>query len=390
MKKLIVLIVCCLALTVQVNARGVARGGGSKTVAVKSDLSADELAAMSLENAKNGGSLDDFYKKKWENTTTTVTDKDGNKKEYKGYDGYVEAKYGGYYKDPLILAVLSNDVEGVKKALADKGTEKVSSFTSEQAVGVCEPYRTAKAQEPFKVECDETKDPDVKKKNAEIIGLLAQSADVNFNKLKFVKVDGYTRYVAQTYAAKLKDYNPAAVKHLVLKMDKCLAALSQMQNADDSQKNYYVYADYWRNNKCSIADEAAKINWGSEKSQQLFKLIGQDKAAVEKIFGDKPTVYEHPSEHREVLTYKKVETREGGSKVVGQKGEFKTYYTEAHNYVFTLDRGVVTNVQDIITSTTNSEGKTTTQTLEDIKQKDLENRKNKAGHVLDKRGIIIK
>ena len=389
MKKIIILIICCLALTVQVSARGVARGG-SKAVEVKSGYSADELAAMSLENAKKGGSLEDFYKKKWENTTTTVTDKDGNKKEYKGYDGYVEAKYGGYYKDPLMLAVLSNDVEGVKKALAEKGTEKVSSFVFDMAVGVCEPYRTAKVQEPFKVECDETKDPKVKEKNAEIIGLLAQKTEVDFNKLKFTLVDGYTRYVAQTYAAKLKEYNPLAVKHLVLKMDKCLAALSQMQNADDSQKNYYVYADYWRNNKCSIADQAAKINWGSDKTKQLFKLIGQDKAAVEKIFGNKPTVYEHPSENREVLTYKKVETREGGGKVVGQKGEFKSYYTEAHNYVFTIDRGVVTNVQDIITSTTNPKGKTSTQTLEDIKKKDLENRQKKAGHVLDKRGIIIK
>ena len=392
MKKIIVLIIFCLVLTVAINARGVARGGGSKTVETKSGLSADELGQMMKENGEKGGSLDDFYQKYWENTKTTVTDKDGKKTEYKGWDGYVQAKYGGYYDDPVTLAILKSDAEGFKKAFAERGEQKNDfsrKFELEQAIGICEPYRKANVKEPFKVECDETKDPDVKKKNAEIIGLLVQNSDVDVNALQFTRLDGNTRYVALTYAGKLKEWNPLAVKYFLPKMDKCLAALSQMQNADDSKPNWYVWVDYWRNNNCSIADQTAKINWGSEKTQKLFKLIGQKKEAVEKEFGKTPTVYEHPSEHREVLTYKKVETREGGGKVVGAKGEFKSFYTEEHHYVFTIDRGIVTNVQDIIVSTTHK-GKTTTQTLDDIKQKDLEQKKQKAGHVLDKRGIVIK
>ncbi|MBO7237797.1 MAG: hypothetical protein J6U96_00705 [Elusimicrobiaceae bacterium] len=297
-----------------------------------------------------------------------------------------------YYKDPLILAVLKNDVQGVKQALVDRQGDEgkmVSDGHLRQALGVCEPYRQASKFENFKVECDETKDPDIKKKNAEIIGLLVQNSDVDVNKLEFTRLDGNTRYVALTYAGKAKEWNPLAVKYFLPKMDKCLAALSQMQNADDSKPNYYVYADYWRNNNCSITEQTAKITWGSEMMQTLFKLIGTDKQAVEKAFGKTPTVYEHPSEHREVLTYKKVETKEGGGTVGGQKGEFKNYYTYAHDYVFTIDRGVVTNVQDIITSKT-SFGKTTTQTLEDIKKQDLQDRQNKAGHVVDRRGVIIK
>ena len=185
-----------------------------------------------------------------------------------------------------------------------------------------------------------------------------------------------------------KEYdNPLAVKYILAKMHPCVAALTQMQGADDSNPNYYVYADYWREHKCKTEDFPQERIQGDKMKKDLFALIGKDKAAVQKIFGKEPTIYEHPSEHREVLTYKQAETFKTGGKVIGAKGEFESYYTDEVHYVFTLDRGVVTKVQRFLASYTNGQGETTVRDYDKLRQQEQEQKqKNKGQMVIGRSG----
>ena len=109
----------------------------------------------------------------------------------------------------------------------------------------------------------------------------------------------------------------------------------------------------------------------NKHKKKLYSLVGKNRKAVEKAFG-KPTVYEHPSEHREVLTYKDLDTY----KVGGGKGEETSYYLSQWNTVFTIDRDVVTDIRRMKVSSTRG-GEETHEVTEEEREQRMKEEKMK-------------
>ena len=257
--------------------------------------------------------------------------------------------------------ILNSDVEEFKKFLPTLDKEDLESLRS-YAMYIC-PTRSKNFFEPKDPICDEAA-------NAEIIRLILEKVDSPSN-LEVEPLDSQVSYKIKTAADRIAAHNVKALPYVLAKLDKCLIALSQMQEADDTKPNYYVYADYWRNNKCSIKKYYMYPTIKNKQKKKLYSLIGRNKKAVEKTFG-KPTVYEHPSEHREVLTYKDLDTY----KVGGGKGEETSYYLSQWNTVFTIDRDVVTGIQRIKVSSTRG-GEETHQVTEEEREQRMKEEKMK-------------
>ena len=197
--------------------------------------------------------------------------------------------------------------------------------------------------------------------NAEIIRLILERVDSPAN-LQVKPLNSQVSYKIFTSADRMLEHNVKALPYVLAKLDKCLIALTQMQGADDSKPNYYVYADYWRNNKCTTKKFYMYPQVKDKQKKKLYSLIGSNKKAVQKAFGKEPTVYEHPSEHREVLTYKDIKTYK-----VGEKGEQQSYHLNEWQTVFTIDRDVVTDIKHIRVSDTRG-GQETRQISEEERQ----------------------
>lgn len=305
-------------------------------------------------------------------TKHIVTDtKTGETRVYNNYDEYAKAE-GKYDTNPATNAILVSDAETFKENIH---TIKPVPMTMKYALKICKPNRTRGKREAVLAKCD-------KEQNAEIIKFLLEQPGIDANYLDFTIEDVYSTYVAETYADVAKKYNPLAVQPILSKMDPCVAALTQMQGADDTEPNYYVYADYWREHNCQIEKFAQRTISGNQMTKDLFMLIGKDKKAVEKVFGKEPDIYQRPSEHREVLTYKEAKTRETGGKVQGAKGEFKSYYTDEFHYVITLDRGVVTKVQRLVASMTSGHGDTTKWDYDKLREQEKEQQEKNKGKIV--------
>ncbi len=262
-------------------------------------------------------------------------------------------------EDATYNAILTSDLETFKQRYNSLEADKLNDYLS-YAAGICDPFRRRGRKEPFAARCQ-------KDNNTEIIRMLiAKGAKGDY--INFVKKEGYSLYLAKTLASNLKEWNPGAVKYMLAGLDKCLVALTQMQGADTSKQNYYVYADFWRNNNCSTKNY--KKTYGRYKTgdKELFALIGANKEAVQDKFGQKPTIHERPSEYREVLTYKTAEEREYKYSVDGKQGVAADYSVEEYHYIFTLDRGVVTQVEKIYASKTDGKGQTKEIDQEKLKQ----------------------
>ena len=153
------------------------------------------------------------------------------------------------------------------------------------------------------------------------------------------------------------------------------------QTANPSKAKYFAFADYWRDNQCSI--DNYNLRWygrTNERDNAAF-LIGKTKEDVKDKYGE-PTVYSHPSAYREVLTYKKAEERqEKGKYEAGVRG-VDIFIDEVH-YIFTLDRGVVTKVQVQTINTTQGGGQTQTIDIEKAKQDEIAKKEKLAGTVDD-------
>ena len=168
-----------------------------------------------------------------------------------------------------------------------------------------------------------------------------------------------------TPISRLKENNPEALRTLLPKLDKCTIALTQMQAVHPNDTNYHVYADAWRANGCSLskikrmgkkADHKSafdSITWDigieplekawfepesyEDSQKDLYQLVyetGVSRADLLKTYGN-PTYYESPYDFREIFTYRRM---------VPQREKDSTYYKIA-DYIYTLDRGVVTHVQ---------------------------------------------
>jgi len=272
----------------------------------------------------------------------------------------------------LSEAILLSDADAVQATL--NKMETVGDNWLNHAVGICDPYRRQGRSEKVKFVCD-------KEKNAQIIKMLMdRGTDPNKN-VYFVKKEANTLYMVETLADKLAMWNPQALPVVLPKTDKCLVALTKMQTSEPTNPKYFAFADFWRNNQCSI--DNYNLRWfgpTTERENAAF-LIGKTKADVKAKYGE-PTLYEHPSEYREVLTYKKAEERkELGKYEAGVRAT--DIYTDEVNYVFTLDRGVVSKVQVKVVSTTKAGGETKEIDIEKAKQEEIALKEQKAGTVED-------
>ena len=278
--------------------------------------------------------------------------------------------------DAVGNAILTSNLDDFKQYYDTLDSAKLNDYLY-YAAGICDPYRRRGRKEPVTAVCQ-------KDNNTEIIRLLIAKG-AKCDHINFVKKEGYTTYIAKTPASDLKEWNPGAVKYMLAGLDKCLVALTQMQGADTSKKNYYVYADFWRNNNCSTENYKKSYGRRQKGDAELFALIGTSKETVQNKFGQKPTIYEHPSDHREVLTYKTAEEREYKYSVSGKKGVATDYSVEEYHYIFTIDRDVVTQVQKIYASKTDGKGQTTEIDQEKLKQSQKNLEETQKGRVAEGR-----
>ena len=268
----------------------------------------------------------------------------------------------------LSTNILLSDAEAVQETLNQM--ETVEDRWLNYAVGICDPYRRQGRSESVKFVCD-------KEKNARIIAILIERG-TNPNKfVSFEKKEADTLYMVETLADKLAVWNKSALPYVLPKMDKCLIALAKMQTANPSKAKYFTFADYWRENQCSI--DNYNLRWFGPKTerQDAAFLIGKTKDDVKAKYGE-PTVYSHPSAYREILTYKRAEERqERGQYEAGVRGV--NIFTDEVHYIFTLDRGVVTKVQVQVVNTTQGGGQTQTIDIEKAKQEELAKKEKLAG-----------
>lgn len=201
-----------------------------------------------------------------------------------------------------------------------------------------------------------------KAKNEKILNLLLdlqQVSDVfSIAEKKDPKTDiiSFELITPLTY---LKAGNPEALRTVLPKMDKCTMALTQMQ-ADQPNDTYYGRnADFWRNAGCSvhkiklIGKHVEKKNYNNTSEVGITRLpdswtkpddwnnqkdfldlvyeIGTSREQLISTHGN-PTFYEHPYDFREIFTYRRMIKRD----VINYK---------VADYIYTLDRGVVTHVQ---------------------------------------------
>lgn len=168
-----------------------------------------------------------------------------------------------------------------------------------------------------------------------------------------------------TPISRLKTNNPEALRALLPKLDKCTIMLTQMQAVHPNDTNYHVYADAWRVSGCSLskikrmgkaADEksaysASTWNIGikplekawtepdtwSDSQKDWLTLVyetGKTRDYLMQTYGN-PTYYDSPYDFREIFTYRRM---------LPQRDNSTDYYKIA-DYIYTLDRGVITHVQ---------------------------------------------
>lgn len=167
-----------------------------------------------------------------------------------------------------------------------------------------------------------------------------------------------------TPVSRLKTNNPEALRALLPQMDKCTLILTQMQAVHPNDTNYHIYADAWRANGCSLskikrmgkkADHKPDYtqNWDigikplekawtepdswEDSKKDWLKLVyetGKSRDYLLKTYGN-PTFYESPYDMREIFTYRRVLPARDNS----------TDYYKIADYIYTLDRGVITHVQ---------------------------------------------
>lgn len=275
-------------------------------------------------------------------------------------------------KTELSTNILLSDAAAVQETLNKMDT--VGDNWLNHAVGICDPYRRQGRYEKVKFVCD-------KEQNAQIIKMLMDRGTDPNKYVHFEKKEADTLYVVETLADKLALWNPSALPYVLPKMDKCLVALTKMQTANPSKAKYFAFADFWRDNQCSIDNYNLRwYNINGTRENAAF-LIGKTKEDVKEKYGE-PTVYSHPSAYREILTYKKAEERqEKGKYEAGVRG-VDIFIDEVH-YIFTLDRGVVTKVQVQVINTTQGGGQTQEVDLEKAKQEEIAKKEKLAGTVDD-------
>ena len=152
----------------------------------------------------------------------------------------------------------------------------------------------------------------------------------------------------------LKKSQPEMFPEILEKLDPCIVALEQMQDADPKDPYYYSYADYWRENNCQVHDpdyielatiDPKKVGFDASNYSNRYEYdrkldnaralqIGMSKLKLmESLGGIEPSYYEHPSPYREIITFRRV------YEPFKDAGFYK-----ADDTIYTLDRDVVTHI----------------------------------------------
>jgi|GEM_PF-1421451 len=264
------------------------------------------------------------------------------------------------FKDKLSAAARQSDFATIENNI-DKIDESDKNDILRLAVYACE------ISSPSTNVC-------VREENAKIlVSLVRSGADINRIELKSkcpVRNCGtWQIYRAQTMLSLIKNFNPSALPGVMPYADKCIIALTQIQETDPSDKSYAAYLDFWRDNKCSIKNfKTYTYLLDEEKDREHVKEIGLSKESVKKIYGE-PTVYEHPSEGEEILTYKYAEQEDIKYTVSGLNGEGKSVYVNEKALIFTVNRDVVTKVELKELSRTAANGNTQTTDFDALQKK---------------------
>ena len=278
-----------------------------------------------------------------------------------------------YSESAVAYAVAESDSAKVKKLLATP----VADMTAEQknhlnhffiiAAETCQPRATVIHHETSSGTFGSYIPKCNKAQNAKILEWLLSLDQVSNSFVIDVQKNeknGIYTFDAVTPISRLKTNNPAALRALLPKLDPCTIALTQMQAVQPNDTNYHVYADVWRTNGCSLSkikrmgqkedhkignDNAWSVgikplekawtepeSW-SDSHKDWMTLVyetGKSRAYLIQTYGN-PTFYEAPFDYREIFTYRRV---------LSQRENDNTYYKVA-DYIYTLDRGVVTHVQ---------------------------------------------
>jgi hypothetical protein len=273
-----------------------------------------------------------------------------------GNDEYSEYKIASY--------ILESDFDKaaplIKKVPADQKNHLNHFFWI--AAEVCHPKATSLIHNTDSgsfpsmwTKCD-------KAKNEKILNLLLdlqQGSDVFAIAEKQDPKTDIISFELVTPLTHLKAGNPQALRTLLPKMDKCTIALTQMQADQPNDTSYGRSADFWRNAGCSVSKikRAGKYvekknynntselgitwlsdawtkpdDWSNEKD--FFDLVYEIGTSREQLISThgNPTFYEHPYDFREIFTYRRMLKRD----VINYK---------VADYIYTLDRGIVTHVQ---------------------------------------------
>ena len=207
-----------------------------------------------------------------------------------------------------------------------------------------------------------------KAQNAKILEWLLSMDQVSntftINEQKDEKTGIYS-FDLVTPISRLKTNNPEALRALLPQLDKCTLILTQMQAVHPNDTNYHVYADAWRANGCSLSkikrmgqttDQKLSFNkqiwdigikplhnawtepsaWDDSKKDWMTLVYetGKTRDYLMQTYGN-PTYYDSPYDFREIFTYRRV---------LPQREKSTEYYKIA-DYIYTLDRGIVTHVQ---------------------------------------------
>lgn len=250
----------------------------------------------------------------------------------------------------MAAAINKSDVPAVKALLKNISKSSLDNIF-QAAIYTCNPSRTEED-----VICN-------KENNKQILVMLIE-AGANPDKISVetkcpVKNCGLWKvFSVKTYLSLLQDFNPTALPAVLPYTDKCLVAITQIQAVSPKSKNFNSYVNFWRDNECNLKKFKVKPSPLNDEEDTKHALeIGLSKNKIKDKYGE-PTIYEHPSEDTEVLTYKNAEKEDINYSVEGLKGKGKSIYTNEVAFIYTLMRGVVTGVEFKEISSTRAGGET--------------------------------
>lgn len=160
-----------------------------------------------------------------------------------------------------------------------------------------------------------------KENNAQIIRTLVKNgAPSNSVTLNYAgDLSDTTKLDIFSISYNLQKSNPELLNEIMLKLDKCMLALTQMSHPNPDEADDGLYATYWTQNKCSLnkmnilgtqvvnnKKNKPTITPLTKDAIKEFENLGISKEELTKKLGE-PNFYQQKDKGMEVLTYRKAE-----------------------------------------------------------------------------------